>query len=77
MPMIGKGPRRLFTTRVPDELANQIEAYAAARGLSVSEFLGDAAADAIGAPRPTNYLPKPRTKLISDDQEAMTFEKAS
>ena len=75
MPQCAKGQRRLVGARVPDELAAAISEAAKAKDLTVSEFLGDLAADALGLPRPSDYLPRPRRKHLSPAQQGFELMK--
>lgn len=57
-----KGPRQLLQSRVPLPLAERVANYAAERGLTISDALGDLAATALGEPLPSETLPRPKTQ---------------
>lgn len=62
-----KGPRRQVNARIPEPLAQLIEAYAAEHDLSFSESVGDLAAVALDYPRPSITLPRPKTQLQREE----------
>lgn len=44
------GPRTMMALRVPDPVANEVRARAAARGVSTNRFVADIVAHAVGMP---------------------------
>jgi hypothetical protein len=57
-----KGPRHLLQSRVPLALAERVARYAADRGLSISDAVGDLTAQALGEPLPSETLPRPKSR---------------
>ena len=78
MAQVNKGERRLIQARVPIQLADAIERLATETGRNKSELLADFAADSLGLPRPSSYLPQPKRRAAQPtNQEAIAYERAS
>jgi hypothetical protein len=69
-----KGPRRQVSTRLPAELADELDGIAEQSGRSLSEVTADLVAEALGRPLPSETLPRPmyrRRRVVSPDQERL------
>ena len=58
-----KGTRRQVITRLPIEIANEVAELAAESGLAVSEMTADLVAVALGRPKPSETLPRPKSQM--------------
>ena len=78
MAQANKGPRRTIQARVPLDLAERIEELAEETGRNMSELLADWAADGLGLPRPSSYLPQPKKRIAkAKEQEAIDFQQSA
>lgn len=57
-----KGERRQVISRVPESMVAQMQAYADARDLSMSETVADLVAIALECPLPSETLPRPKSR---------------
>jgi hypothetical protein len=57
-----KGIRRQVITRLPIEIANEVAELAAESGLAVSEMTADLVALALGRAKPSETLPRPKSR---------------
>jgi hypothetical protein len=71
-----RSPRKLYSTRLPQDVAAAFEAEVAGRGgdFSYSLFLADLLADRYGLPRPSQRLHR---AAQSDGQEVLPLDRAS
>lgn len=77
MAQVNKGERRLIQARVPVQLANAIDRLATETGRNMSELLADFAADGVGLPRPSSYLPQRKRRVARPTTQEELQLKAS
>lgn len=76
MAQVNKGSRKLYGTRVPDDIATRLEADAAAAHLSYSEFIADVLAKSYGVTPPSERFVSKKDQQKRQQQGVLAIEAA-
>lgn len=70
------GQRKLYSTRLPLDIAERFEAEVSTTDLSFTQFIADLLADRYGLPRPSKRFPTKRERMALG-QEVLPLDRAS